>query len=119
LLVLRQLGLEPPAGDAAGPALRLWLAVLCVVAAPVFEEFIFRGLIFGGLRRSLPLWPAAAASAAVFAVVHPPVSIIPVFFLGLCTALAYERGRSLLAPMVVHAVYNAVVVGWQFMLTAG
>lgn len=115
LLALRHLGLEPPAGEAAGPTLQLWLLVLCVLAAPVFEEFLFRGLIFGGLRRSLPLWPAAAASALVFAVVHPPVSIIPVFFLGLCTAWAHERGRSLLAPMVVHAVYNAVVVGWQFL----
>jgi membrane protease YdiL (CAAX protease family) len=115
---LHLLELAPPAGEAPGPGLRWGLFLLCVLAAPVFEEFIFRGLIFGGLRRSLPLWPAAAASAAVFAVVHPPVSIIPVFFLGLCTALAYERGRSLLAPMAAHAVYNAVVVGWQF-LAAG
>lgn len=115
LWALHLLKLAPPEGDAAGPGLRLALFLLCVLAAPVFEEFVFRGLIFGGLRRSLPLWPAAAASAAVFAVVHPPMSIIPVFFLGLCTALAYERGRSLFAPMLAHAVYNAVVVGWQFL----
>jgi membrane protease YdiL (CAAX protease family) len=50
----------------------------------------------------------------VFAVVHPPASIIPVFFLGLCTALAYERSRVLAAPMLTHAVYNAVVLGYQF-----
>jgi membrane protease YdiL (CAAX protease family) len=30
---------------------------LAVIAAPVFEEFIFRGLIFGGLRRSFGVWP--------------------------------------------------------------
>jgi membrane protease YdiL (CAAX protease family) len=41
-----------PAGQAA-LADRAWFATLAVVAAPVFEEFIFRGLIFGGLRRSL------------------------------------------------------------------
>ena len=74
----------------------------------MFEEFIFRGLIFGGLRRSFGVWPATLASAAIFAIVHPPFSIIPVFILGVCAALVYERSRSLLAPMLVHAVYNAL-----------
>jgi ABC-2 type transport system permease protein len=32
------------------------IAVLAIVAAPIFEEFIFRGLIFGGLRRSMGLY---------------------------------------------------------------
>jgi len=27
--------------------------------------------------------------------------------------LAYERSRLLIAPMVVHAIYNAAVIGWQ------
>ena len=45
-----------------------------VIAAPLFEEFIFRGLIFGGLRRSFGVWPATLASAAVFAIMHPALS---------------------------------------------
>lgn len=90
-----------------------WLLVLAVVLAPLCEEFIFRGLVFGGLRRSTGLVPAMLLSAALFAIVHPPVSMMPVFALGLCTAYVYERSKGLLGPMVVHAVYNAVVVGWQ------
>ncbi|MFC5499323.1 CPBP family intramembrane glutamic endopeptidase [Caenimonas terrae] len=108
--------LEAPARRAHGGGvanLGAWVVPLGVLAAPVFEEFIFRGLIFGGLRRSMGLLPAAAASAAVFAIVHPPLSMLPVFALGLCAAWAYERSRLLLAPMVVHAVYNAAVIGWQ------
>jgi ABC-2 type transport system permease protein len=34
-----------------------------------------------------------------------------VFVLGVTAALVYERTRSLLAPMLVHAVYNACVIG--------
>jgi ABC-2 type transport system permease protein len=90
-----------------------WMLPLGVLAAPLFEEFIFRGLIFGGLRRSMRLLPAAAASAAVIAIVHPPLSMLPVFALGLCAAWAYDRSRLLMAPMVVHAIYNAAVIGWQ------
>lgn len=90
--------------------------LLTVLAAPLFEEFIFRGLIFGGLRRLGGALPAAAASAALFAIVHPAVSMAPVFVLGVCTAWAYERSKSLLAPMLVHATYNAMVVGVQVAL---
>jgi membrane protease YdiL (CAAX protease family) len=93
-----------------------WILPVALVAAPLFEEFIFRGLIFGGLRRSFGLWPAALASAALFAIVHPAISIAPVFVLGLCAALVYERTRSLLAPMLAHAVYNAVAIAAQVWL---
>jgi ABC-2 type transport system permease protein len=94
----------------------LWLGMLAVAAAPLFEEFIFRGLIFGGLRRSFGIVPATLASAAIFAVIHPPLSVIPVFGLGICAALTYERTKMLAAPMLVHAIYNAVIVGLQWNL---
>ena len=82
-------------------------------AAPLFEEFIFRGLIMGGLRRSLGAAASIVGSAAVFAIVHPPVSLIPVFGLGLCAGIAYERSKMLLAPMVAHSIYNAIVIAYQ------
>ncbi|MET0266480.1 MAG: CPBP family intramembrane glutamic endopeptidase [Duganella sp.] len=106
---LRQLEVEIPA-TAAGMTDYLWMMALAVIAAPLCEEFIFRGLIYGGLRRSLPAWQAMAASAAIFAVVHPPLSMLPVFVLGLCTAWTYERSKTLLAPMLVHGAYNAVIL---------
>jgi membrane protease YdiL (CAAX protease family) len=107
-------GLPGELPASAGPHLSaVWLFPLAVVAAPLCEEFIFRGLLFGGLRRSMDFLPAAALSAGLFAIVHPPVSIVPVFMLGLCTAFAYERGKGLLAPMLVHAVYNTAVLGFQ------
>jgi membrane protease YdiL (CAAX protease family) len=118
LFGLDALDLLESARRAAGSysSLGLWTLPLALIAAPLFEEFIFRGLIFGGLRRSFGVWPAALASAAVFAIVHPAFSIIPVFIMAMCAALAYERSRSLLAPMIVHAVYNACVIGAQSFL---
>ncbi len=92
------------------------IAILAVIAAPIFEEFIFRGLIFGGLRRSMGLLASVLASAAIFAIVHPPISVIPVFVLGIVTALIYERTKLLAGPMTAHAVYNAGVIGFQFLL---
>jgi membrane protease YdiL (CAAX protease family) len=90
--------------------LGLWVIPLAVLAAPVFEEFIFRGLVFGGLRRSVRPGLAALASAAIFAIVHPPSAVPPVFVLALCAATVYQRSGLLLAPILTHALYNAAVL---------
>jgi hypothetical protein len=89
---------------------RWWIAGMAVIAAPLFEEFIFRGIIFQGLRRSWPVSIASVASAAIFAIVHPPVAVLPVFILGVVAALSYARTGLLIAPIVVHAIYNLMLV---------
>jgi membrane protease YdiL (CAAX protease family) len=117
LHVVRSLDLFPAlrqASQLTDPTLPWWLAALAVFAAPLFEEFIFRGLIFGGLRRMFGFGLSALASAAIFAVVHPLASFIPVFVMGACAALVYERTRMLAAPIVLHAVYNAMIFAFQW-----
>ncbi len=88
----------------------LWICVLLVVAAPVLEEFLFRGLVFQGLRRSTGPLLAVLGSAALFALVHPPIAVIPVFGLGIAAAVSFNRSRFLLAPILTHAVYNGCVL---------
>lgn len=88
----------------------VWLIVLAIAAAPVFEEFIFRGLVYRGLRRTTGPVLAVVASAALFALVHPPVAIIPVFGLGIAAAVSFQRTGFLLAPIIAHCVYNTSVI---------
>lgn len=87
-----------------------WLYGLTVVAAPLFEEFIFRGIIFKGLLRTWSLPTAALASAAIFAIVHPPVSFVSVFCMAVIAAFSYAKTRLLITPIIAHAVYNFIVV---------
>ena len=91
----------------------LWLLALGVLAAPLCEEFLFRGLLQDGLRRSLPAWQAIGIAAALFAIVHPPAAMLPAFVLGLCAGIAYERSGALLAPMLTQALCNAAMLGYQ------
>jgi len=88
----------------------LWICVLLIVAAPMLEEFLFRGLVFQGLRRSTGPVLAILGSAALFALVHPPMAVIPVFGLGIAAAISFNRSRFLLAPILTHAVYNGCVL---------
>lgn len=83
---------------------------LAVLAAPFFEEILFRAFVFRGLRSTLRFFPAALLSALLFAIVHPVVAVVPVFCVGLAAAWVYERGRGLLAPMLLHGTYNALVL---------
>jgi membrane protease YdiL (CAAX protease family) len=88
-----------------------WVLVVLVVAlAPLVEELIFRGLIFQGLERLLRPWQAVALAAALFALVHPPISVIPTFLLGLAACLLMRRTRLLAAPIAAHAVYNGLII---------
>ena len=86
-----------------------WLAVLAIGAAPLVEEFLFRGLIFRGLRRSWGVAASVLACAGLFAAVHPPISFVPVFALGAAAAIVFEKSGWLLAPLIAHALYNAAV----------
>lgn len=91
-----------------GPvALALDLYAVSLIT-PLAEELLFRGLVFGGLRQRMPFVPAAVLSAALFTALHEMQAWPGVFFLGFALALAYERTRSLWAPMVSHAVVNGL-----------
>lgn len=86
------------------------LAALGICAAPVFEELIFRGLVYTGLRRSMPRASAIIAGALLFAVLHPAHAFVPVLSMALAACVLFERHKLLLAPILVHAVYNACVL---------
>lgn len=85
--------------------------VVLIVAAcaivPALEETLFRGILYGALRKDWPFAPAAIASGLVFAVAHlsaPP--LLPYLLLGVLFAYLYERYGSLLAPWAAHGAFN-------------
>jgi ABC-2 type transport system permease protein len=82
------------------------ILVLHVLIAPLCEELIFRGLVYKGLRATLSPARSVVLGSFIFALVHPPGAFVPVFLMACCAALAFERSRSLLSPIIVHAAYN-------------
>ena len=85
------------------------LFIFILIEAPVLEELLFRGALFGGLTKIMPLWPAIVLSGFIFAVIHiNAATLIPLWFLGVAFAWLYVRTGTLLAPMAVHFTFNAV-----------
>ena len=90
--------------------LTYWHFIAVCMMAPIFEEFLFRGLLFKGMRRSVGAPWAILGSAFVFAIVHPPESFLPVLGVGLVAAWLYEVSGVLAVPMICHSVYNGMVL---------
>jgi len=95
-----------------------WLFLATVVlAAPIFEEWLFRGLLYRSLRRSWGIATSVAISALLFTAIHPMASSVAVLCLAVATALALEKTGRLWPSMMVHVGYNAfIVVFWNIPL---
>jgi hypothetical protein len=88
----------------------LALAVLlAVVVAPVAEEVIFRSVLYLPLRRRLGAVSATLIVAVVFAAGHAYLlGAAQLFVLSVVFCALFETTGSLWAPIVAHAVFNAV-----------
>ncbi|MCA9280678.1 MAG: CPBP family intramembrane metalloprotease [Phycisphaeraceae bacterium] len=99
------------------PSMRWLFALLVVVAAPIAEETMYRGLIQSAfLRASRSPWTAIVATSVIFTFMHGPVvawyALPALFVLSLGLGVAAERTKGLLAPMVIHGLFNLLNVGF-------
>ena len=93
-----------------------------VFLVPLAEEMLYRGLIFRGLWQDSKV-AAYLLSMAAFAAIHvlgyigsEDITTLLICFLqylpaGLCLAWTYTKADNIFAPMVVHAIVNAIAIG--------
>jgi membrane protease YdiL (CAAX protease family) len=90
---------------------RIMIIVFAVAIAPVIEEFLFRFFLYGVFRRYFGRFIGIVANALLFAAAHTHLpSFAALFVLGSCFTLAYEWSRSILVPMTMHSLFNAVTL---------
>lgn len=85
--------------------------VSAVIAAPLLEELLFRGLIFKRLRGYLSPVPAIVISAAVFGLFHGNlVQFVYAFIIGVLLGFVYEKYKTVWAPVAFHVGANFLSV---------
>lgn len=90
------------------------------VAAPIFEEIMFRGFLLPSLTRYLPVWGAILASSLLFAIAHLSLSeVLPLATLGMVLGIVYSRSRNLLSSILLHSLWNAGTLLSLFVLGSG
>ena len=82
------------------------------MVAPVVEEILFRGVVFGWLRGRVPVPAAVVLSAMVFSLAHLGWRewslLLPVLGIGCVLAILYHYSRSLWPGILVHSSINTV-----------
>lgn len=93
-----------------------------VILAPVIEETLYRGLVYRNLWRKSRV-AAYIVSMIVFSAVHvlgyigtEDITTMVLCFVrylpaGLCLAWTYSKADNLFAPVLVHAIINAIHIG--------
>ncbi|QTD44616.1 CPBP family intramembrane glutamic endopeptidase [Ottowia testudinis] len=114
----------------SSPARQMLMIVNFTILAPLGEEVLYRGLMFASAASGLARWSwlrskisgkgvcalALMLSSALFSEIHSgestPHEVLALYFLnGALFAGAYWVSGSLWAPVLVHSMNNAVVVG--------
>ena len=89
-----------------------WITLISVsVFAPLFEEWLCRGLVLRGLLQKTNPATAIIVSSLFFAVLHMnPWQALPAFILGALFGYVYYKTGSLKLTMLMHCVNNTLAV---------
>lgn len=80
-----------------------------VVVAPVAEELLFRGYLYGKLRQWLPTWLVIILTAGLFGLAHGAWNVgIDTFALGLVLASLRAYTGNIWSSILVHMIKNGL-----------
>ena len=85
----------------------LSIALTALIAAPVVEEILFRGVLYPALSQYWGRTVGILGNSVFFGVIHGnAMSLVSLIFLGALWTLLYQRTQNLLAPIVAHSLFN-------------
>jgi membrane protease YdiL (CAAX protease family) len=113
-LVSAQVMLEPltellPKSESAGVGRGLWAWITIAIFAPILEELLCRGVLYGTIKRRWGVLSAIALSALFFGIIHfDPATVVVALVAGLIFGVLYERTSSIFSTMIIHSLNNIV-----------
>lgn len=120
--LLQAIQRNPSAGVVAA------VAISAVVVGPIFEELLFRAVVQTALGNTLRIivashqgreaairWTAILGTSVLFAMLHSPYSWPAIFVLSVGLGYVYERRGHLVAPILMHSLFNGINVLLAFL----
>ncbi len=97
----------------------LFAFIAIVIAAPILEELIFRGIILNGLLKRYSPVKSIVISSILFGVVHlNPWQFVAAFLIGLLSGWVYYKTRKLSLSILIHFINNLIAFGSAFFTDA-
>ena len=122
--IVSLLGAETASNQSAEVAMQnpglipLFIAAMFLVVGPS-EEILYRGVVQGRLRESLPAVPSILIASGIFAFIHLMAltggvsgrltTVAILFFPSLVFGAVYEYTENLVVPALLHGLHNAVI----------
>lgn len=97
-----------------GWSVRLAVAALAVITAPLIEELVYRGVVFSSIERVLSKPAAVVLVTLLFTIVHVPqywgsyAAISAILSLSLVLTLLRAGTNRLLPCVMTHMIYNGI-----------
>jgi membrane protease YdiL (CAAX protease family) len=83
--------------------------VTLIIVAPLAEEILFRGFLYGKLRKRMPLWVAMLITSALFGLIHGQWNVgLDVFALSIVLCSLREITGSIWAGILLHMIKNSI-----------
>lgn len=96
------------------PSVRISVAIMAVVSAPIVEEVVYRGILFAGLVKKIGTVPTIIVVTMLFAGVHFPQyfesvqGLVGLTFLSLVITTVRAQTRSIYPCVMIHLIYNTI-----------
>lgn len=89
--------------------------VALVILPPIAEELLFRGYLFGKLRRENGFWVSTIITSVLFGLVHMQWNVgIDTFVLSIFLCILREKTGSIWTSMLLHATKNGIAYFFLF-----
>ncbi len=89
--------------------------LMLVIVAPIAEEVLFRGYLFGKLRKYAPIWLSILITSVLFAMVHFAWNVgLDVFALSIVLCVLRVVSGSLWPSIMLHMMKNGIAFYFLF-----
>ena len=80
-----------------------------IIIAPIAEEILFRGYLYGKLKKFVPIWVAILVTSALFGSIHGAWNLaIDTFALSIVLCLLRESTGNIWASILLHMAKNGI-----------
>lgn len=91
--------------------------LVIVIIAPIVEELVFRGYLYGSLRPRLPWWLCAVIVSILFGIVHGQWNVgVDVFAMSMVACYLREKTDAIWSGVALHMMKNLVAFSVLFLL---
>lgn len=91
----------------SNPYTQIAILLNILIISPIAEEFFFRYLLNGCLKKELGVWSSIFLGGMIFAAVHSNASdFLPLAVLGITLSYIYELKKSITIVIIAHFLFN-------------